>query len=245
MKCIIFAAGFATRLYPLTLHTPKPLLLINGTPIIEHIISTLDPHKSIKDVFIVTNAKFYSQFEEWKNKFSSRFAITLVNDGTSNQDERMGAIGDLKYVISTQQISDDLLLIAGDNLFEDSLADLIAIFDRHKKPVIGVYDIGSEELASNYGVVEVNRSNVVTSFEEKPIKATTSLIATFVYAIPARCIAHIHEYAAKYTNLDRAGDFIKYLSSAEDVVAVPFDGHWFDIGTIDQFEKANRYFSNR
>lgn len=244
MKCVIFAAGYATRLYPLTKDTPKPLLKVAGTPMIEHILQKIECHKQIKDVYIVTNSRFAAQFDSWNQGFRSRLNIKIVDDGTDSNENRLGAIGDLKYVLDKEAIKDDLLLIAGDNLFEDNLGDLIGIFLKNRKPTIGVIDVGSEELAKNYGVVEIDRRNIIKDFSEKPQQPQSTLISTFVYALPAASINIIHSYASSGNPMDRAGDFIKHLSMREEVFAVPLEGKWFDIGTLDQYHMANKQYTN-
>ncbi|MBI4448828.1 nucleotidyltransferase family protein [Candidatus Woesearchaeota archaeon] len=245
MQCIIFCAGYATRLYPLTKDTPKPLLLVADLPMIEHILGRLDPHKQITKVHIVTNDKFYNTFVQWKNAFRSRFDITIHNDGTKNNEDRLGSIGDLDFVLKAADITEDVLLIAGDNLFDDGLGDLLGIFEVHKKPVIGVYDIGSEELATRFGCVEVDRRNIITKFEEKPAKANTTLIATFIYAMPAKMLRNVHDYLAAGNNPDLAGNYIKHLAENNEIFAVPLEGRWFDIGSLDQYQAANAHYRNR
>src|SRR5487761_2662777 len=117
MKVIILAAGYATRLYPLTLTQPKPLLPVAGKPMVEHVLDNLAPITAIDRVYVVTNAKFAGHFEKWSEHYratKSKFDFTVVNDHSTD---------DTNYVLTTQQVDDDVIVVAGDNLFSDKLGD--------------------------------------------------------------------------------------------------------------------------
>ena len=126
MKVIILAAGYATRLYPLTLTQPKPLLPVAGKPMVEHVLDNLAPITAIDRVYVVTNAKFATHFQTWSDHYratKSKFDFTVVNDGTTDDSNKLGAIGDINYVINTQGLDDDFMVVAGDNLFSDKLGE--------------------------------------------------------------------------------------------------------------------------
>ena len=124
MKAVVLAAGYATRLYPLTKDQPKPLLEVAGKPIAEHIIRKIEEVDEVDEIFIVTNNKFSEHFSKWVNSFSSSKKITVVNDQTMSNEDRLGSLGDIQFVIEKHNVEDDILVVAGDNLFEFSLAIL-------------------------------------------------------------------------------------------------------------------------
>ena len=132
MKAIILAAGYATRLYPLTLNKPKPLLEVAAKPIIEHILFKIEKIKEINNIFIVTNNKFYAKFASWLAVYESKKKIKIINDKTSSNEDRLGAVGDIKFVLEQEKLNDDVMIIAGDNLFEFSLSGPVKIFKEKK-----------------------------------------------------------------------------------------------------------------
>jgi glucose-1-phosphate thymidylyltransferase len=233
MKAIILAAGYATRLYPLTENTPKPLLPVQGKPIIDWIIDKLHA-ASVHDIYIVTNHKFYRHFQEWSN---GRY--TVVNDCTVNNETRLGAIGDIDYVIRTQHVDDDILVIAGDNLFSFSLVDFLNFFKEKKSTIVAVYDTQNSALIANkLGCVEVNKDNKIIGFEEKPEHPKTTLAATACYGFPKQHLHYVKEAMQRHS--DRPGELVKFISEHEPVFAFRFTGHWFDIGTHDEYARVNK-----
>src|SRR5437762_681625 len=124
MNLVILAAGYATRLYPLTLTQPKPLLPVAGQPMIDYVLDNLAPIGGIRRVYVVTNAKFAGQFQKWADGYratKSKLDFTIVNDGSTDDSNKLGAIGDLHLVITREKVDDDLVVVAGDNLFSESL----------------------------------------------------------------------------------------------------------------------------
>ncbi|PYM11074.1 MAG: hypothetical protein DME18_14940, partial [Verrucomicrobia bacterium] len=146
MKVVILAAGYATRLYPLTLTQPKPLLPVAGKPMIEYVLDNLEPIGGIERVYVVTNAKFAGHFQKWADGYhatKSKLDFTIVNDGSTDDSNKLGAIGDLHLVITREKVDDDLVVVAGDNLFSESLGAFGGLCSRKRAPVLGVYDVGS------------------------------------------------------------------------------------------------------
>ena len=135
MKAIVLAAGYAIRLRPLTLNRPKPLLKVAEKPIIEHIINKLEELEIVDKIYIVTNDKFSQNFTDWVDNFDAKKSIEVVNDGTKSNEDRLGALGDVNYVIDIKKIDDDIIVIAGDNLFEFSLLDVVDIFRKRKSTI--------------------------------------------------------------------------------------------------------------
>ena len=167
MHAIILAAGYATRLYPLTKDTPKPLLKVADRAIIEHIIRKVEEINGIDGIYIVTNGKFAAHFSEWLENFDAKIPVGIINDGTGSNDDRLGALGDVHFAITNKNIDDDVIVIAGDNLFELSLIDVSNFFRKRKSNVIVLHDVKDIELAKHYGIVEINHNNLFVNFFDK------------------------------------------------------------------------------
>ena len=251
MKAIIPVAGYATRLYPLTKDTPKALLEVQGKPILEHILGKLHELKAVDEVFIVTNAKFYENFDFWLEEFEEKhrdfgLKITLVNDHTLSNDDRLGTMGDLKYVFDDQHLDDDFLVVNGDNLFNFSLLAPYKMFaDKDKgQVVVGLYGgLTKAEVAGKFGVVQLNGSNLVNGFEEKPAEPKSNLLSTGIYFFPKRAMGLIGQYLAGGYKADAPGYFLEWLHKKEKVFGFVFTDKWFDIGSFEQLGKAREEFS--
>src|SRR5476649_1128728 len=169
MKVIILAAGYATRLYPLTLNQPKPLLPVAGKPMVEHVLDNLAPITEIDRVYVVTNAKFAGHFEKWSENYrATKFNFTVVNDYSTDDSNKLGAIGDINYVLKTQNVDDDLIVVAGDNLFSEKLSDFGKFCLAKNAPALAVYDVGNLEEIKKYNSISTDATGKITFFEEKP-----------------------------------------------------------------------------
>lgn len=241
MKSIILAAGYGTRLYPLTLNQPKPLLEVAEKPMVEHIISRIEGVDDVDEIFIVTNNKFYNHFVEWLKSYSSNKKIKIVNDMTKSNEDRLGSIGDVSFVIEKENINDDVLVIAGDNLFEFSLKDVVNVFKERKTTVVALYDVKDIELAKKYGIVSVDKSNKIIDFKEKPEKPESTLASTGVYIYPKNILKFIVEYADK-GEADKTGNLLEELYKKEDIYCYVSDKRWYDIGSFEQLEEARENY---
>src|SRR3989338_615006 len=244
MEAIILAGGYATRLYPLTENVPKSLLNVAGKPIIEHIIKKLEQISQISKIYITTNDKFEQHFKEWLSSFDSEKPIEIINDGTKSNEGRLGALGDVYYTITTKNIECDVIVIAGDNLFELSLVDVVNFFRKRKSNVIVLHNVKDIELAKHYGVVEVS-NNLVVNFEEKPLAPKSTLASTGIYIFPKKTISLIKKYITQGNNADKTGSFIEWLHKRDIVHSYVTDKKWYDIGGIEQLEKANKYYKQK
>lgn len=241
MNAIILAAGYATRLYPLTENTPKPLLKVGGKSIIEHIIRKLEQIEFIEKIFVITNDKFEKSFKEWLENFDAKKPIEIINDGSKSNEDRLGALGDVHYIIDKKSVDDDLIVIAGDNLFEMPLTDTVNFFKKRKSNVIVLHDVKDLNLAKQYGIVETE-NNVVVNFEEKPINPKSTLASTGIYLFPRKTADLIRKYVAQGNNCDKTGNFIEWLHKRDKVFSYITDRKWYDIGNLEQLEKANKYY---
>src|SRR5438067_6107381 len=144
MKVIILAAGYATRLYPLTLTQPKPLLPVAGKPMIEYVLDNLAPIGGLDRIYVVTNSKFASHFQQWADNYrasKAKLDFTIVNDGSTDDSKKLGAIGDLHLVLTRERVDDDIIVVAGDNLFSEPLTDFGQFCRANQAPVLSVYDV--------------------------------------------------------------------------------------------------------
>ena len=244
MEVIILAAGYATRLYPLTENTPKPLLNVAGKPIIEHIIDKIGEANQLERVYIITNEKFYSHFKDWMKNFDSPIPLDIINDGTKSNEGRLGALGDITHLISIKGIDKDFMVVAGDNLFELSLKDVLNFFKKKKSNVIVLHDVMDFALARNYGIVETS-NDLVINFEEKPKNPKSTLASTGIYLFPRKTIPLIKKYVEQGNNTDKTGSFIEWLHKREKVYSYVTDKKWYDIGSIGQLEKADRHYRQK
>ena len=241
MDAIILAAGYATRLYPLTENTPKPLLKIGDKTIIEHIIKKLEQIPQLNRIYIVTNSKFKNNFQRWLDDFTSIKPIEILDDGTKSNEDRLGALGDIHFTINEKNLKNDLVVVAGDNLFELSLSDVFNFFKKRNSNVIVLYDVKDFALARHYGVVEIE-NDLVVHFEEKPITPKSTLASTGIYFFPKKTIDLIKKYISQGNNPDKTGSFIEWLHKRDRVYAFVTDKKWHDIGGIEQLENADRHY---
>lgn len=236
MKALVLAAGYATRLRPLTDTWAKELLPVGGKPIIDRILDGVARTGEIDEVHVVTNARKAPAFREWARDRD----VTIHDDGTSSNDDRLGAIGDMLFVIEQAQIDDDLLVIAGDNLFEFDLGDLVSFW--RTKPgasAVAVRDVGSLELASHYGIVDLGEDGRLLSFVEKPADPPSSLAATATYVFARAHVHLVRRYLDDEHGSDQPGRFIGWLHRHEPVYGWVFDESWHDIGNYEQLLEAD------
>ena len=244
-KALILAGGYGTRLYPLTLNIPKPLLKIGPRVVIDFIINKLEDVEGLDEIFVVTNAKFYRNFCIWKKRANFKKKITIINDGTRTEEERLGSIGDLYYVIKKKKINSDFLVVGGDNIFQMGLSGFINFAYRRKPHIsIGIFDVKRKVMARRYGVVHLNKENKIVSFMEKPQKPSTTLAAMCVYFFPKQTLYFLKEYMGKFKlKTDAAGNYISWLLEKGRVCGFKFRGCWLDIGQLDTYKKAKKEFS--
>lgn len=247
MNALILAAGYATRLYPLTLKMAKPLLSVGGKPIIEWLAEHLIELKDLQTIFIVTNDKFAKDFQAWADDYQSRHPKTrfkIVNDGSTNDDNKLGAIGDINLVLTRESLLDtDLLVLAGDNLFSDSIRGFVD-FARNTDATVALFDVGDVEAMKKYACVSTDASGVITDFAEKPQKPTTTLAAIALYYYSRAILPLFVTYLASGNNPDQPGRFLQWLYVRKPVKTFQIKGQWLDIGSKETLEAADKMFSS-
>ena len=232
MKAIVLAGGYATRLWPITKHRPKMFLPVGDTVVIDRIFEELENDDRIEEVYISTNERFADDFEEHIEEEGFEKPTLSIED-TTGEDEKFGAVGALAQLIDRENVDDDLLVVAGDNLLSFSLGDFVDDFEERNEPTIAAYDVGSRERAKSYGLVELDGDRVV-DFQEKPDDPNSTLVSIACYAFPADALV-LDEYLADDNNPDEPGRFVQWLRGQRDVYAYTFDGAWFDIGTPESY----------
>jgi glucose-1-phosphate thymidylyltransferase len=248
MKAIILAAGYSTRLYPDTCNKSKCLIDIGGSPIIDRIVSKIFNLKEIEDIFIVTNDKFFASFEMWKSNspfIRDLSKVHIVNDGTSSNETRLGSLKDLCLIMNDYHIDDDVLVVAGDNLFEPGLEGLIQISKERKASTLGVYDFHDRELVKKrFGIAILDHDNKVVGFQEKPEEPLSSIAATALYVLVKSDLDHIINLNRKPDEKEKnIGEIFIELISRNSQVYAYFFKKWFDIGTHEDLKKARDFFS--
>jgi len=245
MKIVILAAGYAVRLQPLTLNLPKSLLPVGGRTIIDRILGKISDIKGWDRVYVVTNGKFFGKFNDWLKTTAYRDKINIINDGSTTNDNRLGAIKDMELVIKDKAIDDDMLVIAGDNLFELDMADFMKFARANDGVSVALYDIGSIDLARNFGVVKIDEHKKVEDFEEKPQDPKSTLVSTGIYYFPKNKLPFIKKYVKMQAKLDAPGYYIGWLSKEDNVYGFKFLEDWYDIGNIESYKKADLKYKEK
>ena len=225
MKCLILAGGFGTRLYPLTIYKAKTLLEYKGKPLLSHI---LDRIPGSIDTLVSCNRKFEADFRRWQKNAARQVELCVEHVWTHEQ--KKGAVGSLEFWVSSKSITEDLLVIAGDNYFEFSLAEFISTYNG-KNVLVAVYDIGDMSKASRFGIVSLNGKRIV-EFQEKPAQPHSSLVSTGIYIFPPRIFPLLSRYCAE-SKRDNLGSFIAHLIERDEVHARIFTETWCDIGSAE------------
>src|ERR1041385_3619598 len=243
MKVVILAAGYATRLYPLTLTQPKPLLPVAGKPMIEYVLDNLAPIGGLDRIYVVTNAKFAGPFQKWADEYraaKAKLDFTIVNDGSTDDSNKLGAIGDLHLVLQREKIDDDIIVVAGDNLFSQSLGGFGRFCREKNAPVVGVYDVGSLEEVKKYNNIRLDRDGRIVHFEEKALHPTSVLIGIALYYYPRALLPLIHQYIAEGNNPDQPGRLVQWLYPRTPFYTWQVPGLWFDIGSKETLEEDRK-----
>lgn len=243
MKAVILAAGYATRLYPLTIDKPKCLLPIGETTILDILCDKIARAGTFNEIILVTNQRFFEKLSQWKSRADHKLPVTILNDGSTSNEDRLGAVGDFGFVIRECKIDTDVLLLASDNLFESGFRDFIQFAKNKNEITVALHDIGDPLLASKkYGVAELDTSGAVTRIEEKPEHPRSSLIGMGVYFFPKASLKFVPEYLAQKDAKDAPGFYVTWLLSRFKIFGFRFSGLWYDIGDLKSLEEADRFY---
>lgn len=235
MKCLILAAGYATRLYPLTENFPKPLLQVQGKPILDWLIDDMEGAGVIDEYIVISNHKFAHHFEAWAK---DRKNITVVDDGTLTNEARLGAVKDIQFAIEKRKLDDDLLVIAGDNLLDFSLTRFIS-YVREKKAscTMRYYEKDMQRLLKT-GVVTVDETDRILRMTEKSPNPETHWACPAFYYYTRKDAALVEKGIQAGCGTDAPGSYLAWLCTQTPVYAMEMPGSRYDIGNLETYEKA-------
>jgi len=239
VKAIILAAGYATRLQPLTLDRPKHLLEVGGRTILDRLLDQL-PLAELDEIYVVSNAKFAPAFREWADGRAER--VEVIDDGTTSDDDKLGAIGDLDLVIRNTGLDDDVVVAAGDSLFTERLDDFVRFARDRSGAAIAVYEVDELEEMKRLSSIEADEESRVVAFEEKPERPTSTLAGIALYFYPRAVLPLVGRYLEEGNNPDQPGRFVGWLYTRTPVYAWRVPGSWLDIGTPETLAEADRTF---
>jgi len=244
MKAIILAAGYATRLYPLTKDRPKPLLKIGGKELINYIMEQIELIAAIDEVYIVANDKFAEHFEKWAAAYDGSKRIAVLNDGSVCNDTRRGAIGGIKFCIDEMKIDDEVLIVCGDNLFTFSLPAFYEFYRKVGDDAVCAKFIDDIELLKRFAVATVDENKRITDFVEKPPVPASNLAVYGVYFYTKDTLHKFQKYLDSGGNPDAPGNFPAWLYKQKPVYCYQFEGECFDIGTAEAYHEINEIISS-
>ncbi|MCL2350089.1 MAG: nucleotidyltransferase family protein [Defluviitaleaceae bacterium] len=244
MKAIILAAGYATRLYPLTKDQPKALLPIGDKPILNYIIEQIERIDVIDEVYIIGNAKFVNHLKIWAEEFASSKEIIILNDGSVDNDTRLGAIGGIYFAIEKMNIQDEVLIICGDNLFTFSIAEYVEFYQKVLSDCVCVKEVNDAEKLKSFGVATVNENGIIVDFAEKPANPKSNLAVFGSYIYTKETMSLFEEYLTEGNNKDAPGNFVQWLHKIKPIYCFHFEGECFDIGTLAAYEEANEFMAS-
>jgi glucose-1-phosphate thymidylyltransferase len=248
MKAIVLAAGYATRLYPLTETVAKPLLRVAERPMIDYLLERIFEVDEVDGVHVVTNHKFAGSFLRWAEAHEPRgVPVDVHDDGTTSEDDKLGAIGDIRYVVEQAGLEgDDLLVAAGDNLFDYSVADYVRWWHgKGEASAVALYDVGDLELVRMYSSVELAADERLVGFVEKPEHPESTLVATATYIFHRAHVPLVERYLEEGNSPDQPGRFVAWLVPRAPVFGYGFDGDWRDIGDAKQLLEADNRLRSR
>ena len=241
MKALILAAGYATRLRPLTDSIPKMLLPLAERPMLDYLLDRLHEVEELDEIHLVTNARFAQAFEDWAPE-----DVVVHDDGTTSNEDRLGAIGDIAFAIERGGLEgEDLLIVAGDNLIGYSLAAFVAFWRTKDGSAIAVRELDDRELLKQYGVVELDAADRVIGLEEKPAEPKSDLAATASYVYRGEHLALLPRYLEEGNPPDAPGNFMVWLHTREPVYGYRAEGEWHDIGDLGQLVAADNLLRER
>ena len=244
MKAIVLAAGYATRLYPLTLDQPKHLLQVGGRPILERLLGQLATIESLERVYIITNAKFAGRFREFAESWAGPPEVVVVDDGTTSETDKLGAIGDLALVIRRAALDEDLLVAAGDSVFSEGGLDEFVRFGLDRDaPVIAASELGDLEAIKSYSAIATDSGGRIVAFEEKPAEPKSSLAGIALYFYPRSALPLVGRYLAEGNNPDQPGRLVEWMYERTPFYVWEVPGRWYDIGSPETLEQADRELS--
>jgi glucose-1-phosphate thymidylyltransferase len=240
MKCLILAAGYATRLYPLTENFPKPLLTVGKKTILDWLIDDIDASGLVDEYVVISNHKFAHHFDVWASGKTQK--ITVVDDGTSTNETRLGAVRDIQFAIETLGLDDDMLVIAGDNVLDFSLTKFIAYAKEKNSSCIMRYYEPDEKKLLKCGVVTVDENGKILNMTEKSPTPATHWCTPPFYYYTREDARRVPDGIAAGCGVDAPGSYIAWLCKQTPVHAMEMPGKRYDIGNLESYEKVQKEY---
>ena len=231
------AGGYAKRMWPLTKNIPKPLLPVQGKPVIEHIIDNIRG-SGVRDVIVSTNEQFREQFQSWLNQSKSE-NVRIFAEKSSSEENKLGAVRALTELLKVLP-PDDYLVLAGDNIITSNLTPMISFYNRINKPIVGLFEPVDKKQLQAGSVAVIDRNKQIKKFIEKPKRSTKGKLGALAYILPYRTLVKLDQYLAEGNEPDEPGRFIAWLHKREPVYGYPFTSHVLDIGNPQLFAEANK-----
>lgn len=242
MKCIVLAAGYGTRLYPLTKNFPKPLLEVNGKKILDWLLEDIDSTCTIEEYAVVSNHRYVEHFHKWSEELHLNSPINILDDGSVSNDTRLGAVKDIQFAIDTLGYNDDLLVIAGDNLLNFHLAGFITYFNNKQTTCVMRYFEPDSKRCSKSGVVETAMDDRIIHMEEKPEMPRSNWCTPPFYVYHEKDVPMIQRALEDECETDAPGNFLAWLCKQTKVFAMEMPGKRYDIGNLESYKKAQEQY---
>ncbi len=242
MKCIILAAGYATRLYPLTENFPKPLLKVKEKTILDWLVDDISSTNKIDEFIIISNHKYIYSFDKWIKKKRCPIKISLLDDGTTSNENRKGAVADIQFAIDELKLNDDLLVIAGDNVLDFPLNIFIDYFYDKKSTCIMRYFEESTEKLKKSATVKVDEDDRVLEMIEKPLEPNSNWCSPAFYIYKKEDVKKVKVALNDDCSKDAPGSFISWLYNKSLVHAMKMPGKRYDIGTLESYDIVNKEY---
>jgi glucose-1-phosphate thymidylyltransferase len=240
MHVIILAAGYATRMFPITQNCPKALLPVCGVQIIDYLLAKLLELEGLQRICLVTNHKFYPQFANWLKWRRPPLEISLLDDKTTSNEMRLGAIGDLDLTIQHLHIDDNVLVLGSDNIFQFSLSELVRFADLKQADCVVAHHVDDLDTRRRTGIAEIDADSRIINFEEKPAQPRSTWAIPPIYYLRRDTLPLIHRYLGAGNNPDAPGNFIAWLCGQKPVYALQTNLRVLEFGAPESFARANQ-----
>lgn len=240
MKCLILAAGYATRLYPLTENFPKPLLEVCGKTILDWLLDDMDTLGIIDEYVVISNHKFAHHFDQWAS--TKPMKVTVVDDGTSSNETRLGAVKDIQFAVEKLQLDDDLLILAGDNLLDFSMTKFIRYAQEKNAPCTMRYYEPSFQKLLKSGIVTVDEDDRIVYMTEKAPNPETHWVSVAFYYYPKHVVKQIERALEEGCGTDAPGSFMIWVSRQETSYAMEMPGSRYDVGDLASYEQVQKEY---
>ena len=247
MNVVVLCAGYATRMYPLTRDHPKPLLDVGGRPVLSRLMDRVFTIPGLKHGVLVSNHRFLDRFRAWIDAYGAPIPLTLVDDGSVDENDRLGALRDLALAwdaLPAEARRDGVVVVGGDNLIAFDLTGPGARFDGALRPLLLVRRISGDVPPGKYSEVVLDDGGKVVSFREKPRDPRSDLSCICLYFFTPEIRHRLGEYLEGGGNPDAPGHFLEWLNPRMELHAERVSGPWFDIGSIETLEQARRHWEH-